>query len=252
LTPGDGRRRKGACVSSKEASAKEASAAPPRRLRGRPAKLSSAAILQTAQDLLTEVSPEQLTVGLVAERLGAPVTSVGNYFPNRFSLIAALADSLFPLFVFQPPPPSTPWTEALMSWLQSVDRFFQAHPVALKVIGADDRTSPAWAHVQAPLIGLLRQAGLHGRELAGAALAVHTQLIGLLFMANFSLRPQVDDAAPPSPETDPEQQALAEIRAWRATLRRDDIVGFGLRAIVAELARTAGVQQPADGRQADF
>src|SRR5262249_10261412 len=155
----------------------------PVRLRGRPPKLSADRIIQAANDVLSDVAADEFTLGKVAEHLGAPVTSVYNYFPNRFALLSAVADTLFTRFNFQEPAPRTPWPNAIMAWLRAVDAFFLKYPVAMKVIGTDDQVSPAWGLVRAPLLKQLRRAGFKGRDLAAAAIAVHSQLIGLLFMA---------------------------------------------------------------------
>ncbi len=213
--------------------------APVRRFRGRPPKLSATQIIEAARDVLTELPAEAFALGRVAERLGAPVTSLYNYFPNRFTLLAAVAETLFTCFDFQEPPPEMAWPDAVLAWLRALDAFFLDHPVAIKAIGVDDQTSPAWGSVRAPLLRQLRRAGFKGRDLAIAAMATHTQVVGLLFTAQYVLRPQPADGVFPGADASPIERDEAELCSYRATIRRDDIVGLGLAAIVASLQQMA-------------
>ena len=213
--------------------------APVRRLRGRPPKLSSDRIVEAANEVLSEVAADEFTLGKVAERLGAPVTSVYNYFPNRFALLSALADTLFTQFEFPEPPPGTKWPDAIMAWLHAVDAFFQKYPVAIKAIGTDDQVSPAWGIVRAPLLKQLRRAGFKGRDLAAAAMAVHSQLVGLLFMASYALRPQPADGVFPPPEASRIEHDEAELRSYRKRIKREEIIDFGLMAIVRQIEQLA-------------
>ena len=210
-----------------------------RRLRGRPPKLSSGRIIEAAGEILAEVPADEFTLARVAERLGAPLTSIHNYFPNRFTLISAFAEEMFTRFEFQDPPPETPWPVAVLAWLRAVDAFFQQHPAAAKAIGTDDQTSPAWGLVRAPLLRQLRRAGLQGRDLAATVMATHAQLIGLLFMANYVLRPQPTDGVFPPPDASRTEHDEAELRSYRKVIHREEIVGFGLSAIVNQLERLA-------------
>ncbi|HLG87009.1 MAG TPA: TetR/AcrR family transcriptional regulator [Alphaproteobacteria bacterium] len=207
----------------------------PVRLRGRPPKLSSERIIEAASEVLSEVAADEFTLGKVAEHLGAPVTSVYNYFPNRFALLSALAETLFTGFKFEEPPAKTAWPDAIMAWLRAVDAFFLKHPVAIKAIGTDDQVSPAWGLVRAPLLKQLRRAGFKGRDLAAVALAVHSQLIGLLFMASYALRPQPADGVFPPSNASQTEHDEAELRSHRKAIDREEIIGFGLMAIVRQL-----------------
>ena len=217
----------------------ESSAVTPlRRPRGRPPKLSAAMILQAAGDLLADTTPEQLTLSRVAEQLGVPATSVYNYFPNRDALLSALAESLFAQFRFEEPP-ELEWPLALMAWMRAVDGFLLEHPVGVKVMGRPDgETSPAWMEVRAPLFRILKRAGLEGLELATVAIAVHSQLIGFLFILPYATRPQPNDNGPPDEHSETMRNE-AEIRRARSQVRREDLLQFGLGAILEEVRRRA-------------
>jgi AcrR family transcriptional regulator len=220
---------------------KPSAVTPLRRPRGRPAKLSPGLILQAATDVLVDTIPEQLTLSRVAEQLGAPVTSVYNYYPNRAALLSALAEDLFTRFRFEERGGEASWSEHLLDWMRAVDAFLVEHPIAIKVIaGPDGVTSPAWVRVRAPLLRLLRRAGFEGLELATLSIAVHTQLVGLLFTLPYATLPQQGDEQALSSGAPEVDQNEAEMRSRRRQVRREELLEFGLQSMVNELHRRLG------------
>jgi AcrR family transcriptional regulator len=208
-----------------------------KRPRGRPPRLTPAAIVEAAMALLAAHPPEEISLALVARSLAAPTMSLYHYFPNQTVLLEAVADHAFSLFRFPEAQLRKPWPQALLAWLWAVQRHCVRHPVSFKIMSVEGQASPAWMKVQRPLLKIFQRAGLSGRPLTFAMSCFHSQAMGLIVAESWAAparaihRPRGPleglDAA--------EQQAQRDLDAHLAKIRRDEVLAFGFRAIVHSL-----------------
>lgn len=160
--------------------AKKGKAAPVRRPRGRPARLSREGILEKATQLLQENPVEALTMTRVAETMGTVTMSLYNYFPNREALLNAVAEHVFEQF--EPPLIEGDWRQSLMNWLLAMQDYLEQHPSVMRVIGWEGRVSGAWVRVMEPVVRILREQGLEGRDLAFTFNWFMSSAMGLLML----------------------------------------------------------------------
>jgi len=228
----------------------EIAAAPAARARGRPPKLSAAMIVAAATELLATRPPDEVSFALVAQRLGAPSSSVYNYFPNRDALFAAVAADVFASFRFDEPGEDAPWQQRLLAWLHEIDRFYERNPVAFRVMATSGQVSPAWVSVRAPLLRMLRELGFFERDLALVHAWFEEQVIGLLLIESHAgqNRPLAAGPARFAFDGDSEDQWRdLERRSHLPSIRREEILAIGFDAVIAALERLAasnGVSSP--------
>lgn len=199
-------------------------------------------IVHATREFLATRLPDELSFALLARRLGAPASSIYNYFPNRDALFAAVAVDVFSDFRFDDPGDGTPWQARLRAWLEEVDRFFDCHPVAFRVMATSGQASPAWVHVRAPLLRVLRQLGFVGRDLALIHSWFEGQVIGLLLIESHAGRNRAafaDTAETGAGEDSEVARHDAERRRHLSSIRREEILSIGFDALLAALEQRA-------------
>jgi len=134
-----------------------------RRL-GRRRRLSHDAILDAASDLLSEIPLEEFTLAKLAGRLNASVMSLYTYYPSRDVLLEAVADQVFELF--EAPEQTGVFRDRILAWLWALQRHVEQHPVAIKVMAWNGRLPTAWLRIWTPMLRLLQEQGLDGKQLA--------------------------------------------------------------------------------------
>jgi len=222
--------------------------------RGRPPKLTAAMIVQATRSLL-EISPSaDVSFARVARHLSVPASSVYNYFANRDVLFAAVAADVFASFAFTDPGDAAPWQQRLSAWLQELDRFIEKNPVAFRVMATSNQASPAWVHVRAPLLRVLRSLGFVDRELVLVHSWCEAQVVGLLLVETHAGRNRASAAAAPlvlREDVDgPDARVELARRAHLPSIRREDIVKLGFDAVIATLERLSGeLNSNADGHE---
>jgi len=99
-------------------------------------------ILVAAADLIDEVGVDGFNTNLLAERAGIRIRTIYRYFPNRHSVLAALAfylyeesnESLVTLDALVDP--RRDWREVVGSWLDEVTRWTTETPGAALIAGS--------------------------------------------------------------------------------------------------------------------
>jgi len=225
---------------SRSGSGRSAAAKAPeaKRPRGRPPQRSVQTILDHTMALLETRAPEDISMVSVAESLGIPTMSLYNYFPNHSALLNAVGDYAFSLFRFPKTHLQKPWQEATLAWLWAVSRHFERHPIAFKMMSVEGQISPAWGKVQEPLLQVMAGLGLKGKELTFALCWFTSQAIGLMLVeasadqSRQAMTPPASGAASAVAE-----QVLQELARYKPGIRRQDVLDFGFRGIIASLER---------------
>lgn len=211
---------------------------PERRARGRPRRLSPEALLDAALALFEEEPATEFTLGRLARRLDVPITSLYTYFPNRDALLDAAANRVFARFAWTPPPGAA-WSEVLLSWMRALERHFAQYPIAQQLLSWDQRISPAWLRVLAPIITLLYAEGLRGAALVRTFQWLNNGVIGLItahaYTARHPARPTLSavDLAGSSPEA-----LAAQLEFWShvGAVNLDETLDAGFRALMSGVA----------------
>ena len=158
-----------------------ATPSPPRkRSPGRPAGLSQAAIINAAMELLTTCTTDELSFAKLAEYFGVAPMTLYNYFANREALLNAVADHAFSLFKVPKARGKPTWRDELLAWLWALQRHCKEHPVVLKMMGFEGGVSSAWMKAVTPCYRILRERGLHGRDLAKVSSWFVADAMGLI------------------------------------------------------------------------
>ena len=101
----------------------------PRRRRAR-GSLSPEEILAGAYDLVAEEGLDDLSMPVLARRLGAGVTSIYWYFRNKEELLVALSERVTEdVFAALPPIGDGPWDDELRTYLLEYRQVLQRFPV---------------------------------------------------------------------------------------------------------------------------
>lgn len=209
-----------------------------KRPRGRPPQRSVQLIIDQTMDLLATRAPEDISMALVAESLGIPTMSLYNYFPNHSALLNAVGDYAFSLFRFPKSNLQKPWREVLLAWLWAVDRHFERHPVAVKMMAVEGHISTAWTKAQEPLLHVMAGLGLKGRELTFALCWFTSQAIGLMLVeASAHSSRQLAGHPETSDESKLAEQVLRELARHKRAIRRKDVLEFGFRGIIDTLEK---------------
>ena len=218
-----------------------------KRSRGRPPQRSVQLIIEQTMELLTTRAPEDISMVLVAESLGIPTMSLYNYFPNHSALLNAVGEYAFSLFRFPKSQLQKNWREALLAWLWAVDRHFERHPVAFKMILVEGHISPAWNKVQEPLLHVMSGLGLRGRELTFALCWFTSQAIGLMLVEPSAHSSRQRTGHPDTSDDSEAEQVLRELARHKPAIRRKDVLEFGFRGIIDALEKLIPAGKPVAG-----
>jgi len=137
----------------------------PRRLRGRPARISRDEILGTALRILANTHIDDFMIKTVAAELGTGSMAIYNYFASREELLKAAADEVCNRF--EAPRPGADWRRTLLSWLWTIKSHADTYPLMPFIIGFQGTRSPGWIRMTAPVTVLMyKELGLRGKSLA--------------------------------------------------------------------------------------
>ena len=220
----------------------EASPAPLRAGRGRPAKLTAALIVAKTREMLAEMQPEEITFALLARKLRVPSSSVYNYFPNRDALLNAVAADVFAGFHFDDPRQAVPWQQRLRAWLEELDHFFDRNPVAFRLMATNSQASPAWTNVRVTCFEVLQGLGYSGRELSLVHAWFEGQVTGLLLIEYHAGRNRANAGGidnDPSKATSEAERCDIERRHYLPTIKRQEIISLGFDSLIGALERMA-------------
>ena len=206
------------------------------RPRGRPATLSSEAIVETALAMLDARPSAELSLAAIARHLNVTASALYRYFPTWTSLLTAMSVAAFR--DFPDLPEGEPPVNQLLFWQKEVAALYRRHQGVLMLMGWDDKLSGPWLRVQMPVLMLLRQMGFEKRALvetlswflAGTVGLVRTYLAA--DMEDVRSGDQLDLADSLAYLT-PEQRALiAETSPWVGAVDPDAILEAGFRALI--------------------
>lgn len=105
----------------------------PRRRRGRPAKLSTALILDAALALIDREGAEALTMRRLGGELGVEAMSLYRHVADRAALLEGLADRL--AAEIEPRDGAGEWADALRGLAGDVRALARRHPAAFTLVG---------------------------------------------------------------------------------------------------------------------
>lgn len=231
------------------APSREQTPAEPRRTRGRPAKLSEQIIIEGALALLTAITVNELTLARLAQSLDTSVMSLYNYFPNRDTLLEAVANHAFAQLEL--PPPGKRWRANLMAWLWAVQNHFDRFPVVTKIMGWDKKIPAAWLRVTVPVIRELKALGLQGEDLKFAVSWFLSSSTGLMLIEGIA--PDFRNAASYAALgtlTSDEQNLLLQVRQFPTSVNRAELLDYGFRQIIAGLDPLLKARKSAPSKKA--
>lgn len=207
---------------------------PSPRRRGRPPKVNRDRVIEVTLRLLEDVGPDEISMADVAAGLGVPVMTLYNHFPNLSELLQAVADHTFGLFELPPMAGEEPWQTELMTWLRALARHCERHPVALRIVSIEGRTTPAWQRIMAPLLQMLRAQDVTEQEAALLLAWITSQAMGLIYIEEFAepARRLGPRALEPLGE---HGEWLAALNHYLPTVRREQVLELGFQSLVTGL-----------------
>jgi hypothetical protein len=135
------------------------------------------------------------------------------------------------------------WQQQLLGWLWALQRHCKQHPVVLKVMGFDGGISQAWVAAVTPAYRLLRERGLHGRELSQVSSWFVADAMGLI-MAE-ALMPIYRRPAGLAHLEKLDEDALEihlSLRKYMADISSDEWLEFGFQRLLASLEQIVSGQ----------
>lgn len=207
---------------------------PSPRRRGRPPKINRDEVIEATMGLLEETGPDEISMADVAARLGIPVMSLYNHFPNTSELLQAVADHTFGLFHLPDMCGERPWQEELLAWLRELARHCERHPVALRIVSIEGRTTPAWQRIMNPLLRVLRSLEVAEAQSALLLAWITSQAMGLIYIEEFA-EPARRLGPRPLDTVGDDHDWLAALNRQLPRVRREDVLELGFQSLVAGL-----------------
>ena len=222
--------------------------------RGRPARLSRAAILDAGLALLEREPDEPLTLGRVAEAIGAVPAALYRHVGSLDALLDGVLGRVVEGIRFEIRPGAA-WPEQVREWMTCTRAQLLRYPAVLPLITRRGRTSPPWLEAVAVLVEILERSGLTGRDLARSQLWIAQTTVGLaLEEAALPLPDQVAAARAVLPELSAAARArLAPLFPRMAEIDADAHFEFCTQRTLAALAdlaaKSAARAKPRGGRR---
>jgi AcrR family transcriptional regulator len=218
--------------------------------RGRPPRLSRDAILEAGLALLEREPRRPLTLGRVADEVGAVPAALYRHVGSHDALVDGVLGLVLGGIRLELRL-RAPWPAQLRDWMRSLRAHLLRYPAVLPMIGRRGRTSPAWLEVAAALARILGRSGLRGAALARAHLWVIEATTGFVMQeASVPLREQIGAARAAlgeMGEAGRRQLAplLRELAAIDADAHFDFVVERTLAGLAELVARTSPPREPA-------
>ncbi|MCH5641528.1 MULTISPECIES: TetR family transcriptional regulator [unclassified Gordonia (in: high G+C Gram-positive bacteria)] len=138
---------------------------------------SRADVLRAARGILVEHSLADLSMRRLATELGVRPNALYWHFPNKQSLLAALADDILDHVVI--PPPTQRWDDRLASLAIGMRGALLAVPDSAEVVSSSWASGLATKAITADIITAARAGGLPIRDAEAVTTAVCQLVIGL-------------------------------------------------------------------------
>lgn len=142
-----------------------------------PGRLTLAAIVDAAEELVAAEGFEGLSMRKLARRCGVGAMTLYGYVPTKDDLLGALADRLL-ADLDLPDPTNGDWAYRVAAVFHAVRRAFLAHPELVPIVAAH-RVDGLSAYRGAEIIfGALREAGLDDGQLISAFSTLASYTVG--------------------------------------------------------------------------
>lgn len=149
--------------------------------RGRPAHLSREQVLDAALELLEHEGPERVTMARVAEVVGAAPMSLYTHVANRDDLLrGVLLTALGRLRIEIDR--SAPYPDRYRAWADAVRAHMLKNAHTIKILGLTGFPSAAFMRIAVPVLHLLEDQGVRGRDLADAVRWLAREVIGTVLL----------------------------------------------------------------------
>lgn len=141
---------------------------------------SRADVLSAARDILTEHSLADLTMRRLAAEIGVRPNALYWHFPNKQTLLAALADDILADVAAQPSDSAdTQWDRRLASLATGMRTALLRVPDSAEVVSSSWASGLSAKSVADDVAAIARTGGLSERDAAAVATAVCQLVIGL-------------------------------------------------------------------------
>jgi AcrR family transcriptional regulator len=213
-----------------------AAAVTAKRRRGRPARLSRAAIIEAAIALLERAPHGPLTIARIADEVGAVPAALYRHFASLDELLDAVLGSVLGNVELEIRRRAS-WQEQIRDWMRSLRAHLLRFPAILPLIGRRGRTSPAWLDACSVQIEILERSGLRGAALARAHLWILETTVGIVMQeASLSLPDQIAAARVSLPQmSDAGRERLAPLMTHLARVDGDTFFTFVADRTIAAL-----------------
>ncbi|MFE2377571.1 TetR/AcrR family transcriptional regulator C-terminal domain-containing protein [Streptomyces sp. NPDC059398] len=144
--------------------------------RGRPARLTRAATVESALELLDEVGIDALTMRRLADRLGVQAGALYRHFATKQDLLTAMADQI--LGTVTAPGPDEVWSAQLLHLARSMRQALLARRDGARVYGGTHSSGPHTLALAEATVSALRTAGFDDADAARALFTVTNFVLG--------------------------------------------------------------------------
>ncbi|WP_394846122.1 TetR/AcrR family transcriptional regulator C-terminal domain-containing protein [Pendulispora brunnea] len=143
-------------------------------------RLTKERILSEALALLDEVGTEALTMRRLADQLGVQAGALYWHYPNKQSLVAAMAEEMLTDTALQADGEPEKWRARIVEQLMALRRALLAHRDGARVFAGTFVAEPNTLTLGEVLLGALRDAGLGKREAAWSCSSLVHFVIGFV------------------------------------------------------------------------
>jgi AcrR family transcriptional regulator len=170
--------------------------APARRRRGRPSKLSRAAIFAAGLTLIDQDGADALTMRALAAVLDVEAMSLYRHVADKEALLDGIAEQLFR--EIEPRGPSADWIVAVRAFAASVRGVARHHPAAFALVGLRATDSASALRPVEDLLASLRGAGFTPARAVAAyrLVTAYTRGYALSEIGGFALNDEPAAALP--------------------------------------------------------
>jgi TetR/AcrR family transcriptional regulator, tetracycline repressor protein len=152
----------------------------PRRGRGRVPRLTRQLIVEATAELLRSEPQVPITMGRVAQAVGASPMSLYRHFKGRDDLLMAVTRTALASHRARLPRNAT-WEQELAGWMRAMYEQARTYPQLIQLSLTGD--APVWLGDAADLVPVLERAGVPVERMAGALYWVATTTLGHCLVA---------------------------------------------------------------------